>query len=43
MIFDKKMKQDELKRGERIRTAAERAYAKAAMPPTMQKHADKKK
>ena len=43
LIFAKKMKQDELKRGERIRKAAEMAYAKAKMPPTMQKHADRKK
>jgi len=43
LIFAKKKEQDELKRGERIRKAAESAYAKAAMPPTMQKHADKKK
>ena len=43
LIFAKKTEQDELKRGERIRKAAEMAYAKAAMPPTMQKHADKKK
>ena len=43
LIFAKKMKQDELKRGERIRKAAEMAFAKAEMPPTMQKHADKKK
>jgi len=43
LIFAKKTEQDELKRGERIRTAAARAFAKAAMPPTMQKHADKKK
>lgn len=43
LIFAKKMKQDELKRGERIRKNAEMAYAKAKMPPTMQKHADRKK
>lgn len=43
MIFDKKMKQEELIRGKRIRKNAEIAYAKAKMPPTMQKHADRKK
>jgi hypothetical protein len=29
------MKEDELKRGERVRKNAEIAYAKAKMPPTM--------
>merc|ERR1712166_1366836 len=43
LIFAKKMKQEELKRGERIRKNAEISYAKAKMPPTMQKHADRKK
>lgn len=43
LIFAKKMREDELKRGERIRKNAEIAYAKAKMPPTMQKHADRKK
>lgn len=43
MIFDKKMKQEELIRGKRIRKNAEIAFAKARMPPTMQKHADRKK
>jgi hypothetical protein len=35
LIFSKKMKEDELKRGERVRKNAEIAYAKAKMPPTM--------
>ena len=43
LIFDKKMKQDELARGQRIRKNAEMSYAKAKMPPTMQKYADRKK
>ena len=43
LIFDKKIRQEELKRGERIRKNAEISYAKAKMPPTMQKHADRKK
>jgi len=43
LIFAKKVKVDELKRGERIRKNAEIAYAKAKMPETMQKHADRKK
>lgn len=43
LIFSKKVKQDELKRGERIRKNAEIAFAKAKMPPTMQKYADRKK
>lgn len=43
LIFAKKMRQEELKRGERIRKNAEISYAKAKMPPTMQKHADRKK
>ena len=43
LIFDKKTHEDELKRGERIRKNAEIAYAKAKMPPTMQKYADRKK
>lgn len=43
LIFAKKMKQEELIRGKRIRKNAEMAYAKAKMPPTMQKHADRKK
>ena len=43
LIFAKKVKEDELKRGERIRKNAEIAYAKAKMPATMQKHADRKK
>jgi len=37
------MKEDELKRGERVRKNAEIAFAKAKMPPTMQKYADRKK
>lgn len=43
LIFDKKTHEDERKRGERIRKNAEIAYAKAKMPPTMQKYADRKK
>lgn len=43
LIFDKKIKEEELKRGERIRKAAEIAHSKAKMPPTMQKYADRKK
>lgn len=43
LIFAKKVREDELKRDERIRKNAETAYAKAKMPPTMQKHADRKK
>ena len=43
LIFTKKMKEDELKRGERVRKNAEIAFAKAKMPPTMQKYADRKK
>ena len=43
LIFAQKMREDELKRGERIRKNAEIAFAKAKMPPTMQKHADRKK
>lgn len=43
LIFAKKMKQDELMRGQRIRKNAEISYAKAKMPPTMQKYADRKK
>jgi hypothetical protein len=35
LIFSKKMKEDELKRGERVRKNAEISYAKAKMPPTM--------
>jgi len=43
LIFAKKVHEDELKRGERIRKNAEMAFARAKMPPTMQKHADRKK
>ena len=43
LIFEKKMRQDELKRAERIHKNAEISFAKAKMPPTMQKHADRKK
>lgn len=43
LIFAKKMREDDLKRGERIRKNAEIAFAKAKMPPTMQKAADRKK
>lgn len=37
------MKQDEELRGQRIRKNAQIAFAKAKMPPTMQKWADRKK
>lgn len=43
LIYDKKIKQEELLRGKRIRKNAEISFAKAKMPPTMQKHADRKK
>ena len=48
LIFAKKIREDELKRGERIRKNAEIAYAKAnketaKMMPTMLKHAERKK
>jgi len=43
LIFDKKIKQEELIREKRIKKAAEISFAKAAMPPTMQKWADAKK
>lgn len=43
LIFAEKVKEEELKRGKRIRKNAEIAFAKAKMPPTMQKWADRKK
>ena len=43
LIFAKKMKQEELLRGKRVRKNAEISFAKAKMPPTMQKWADRKK
>ena len=43
LIFRQKTQEDELKRQKRVRKNAEIAYAKAKMPPTMQKHADRKK
>jgi hypothetical protein len=43
LIFNKKIKQDEELRGQRIRKNAQISYAKAKMPPTMQKWADRKK
>lgn len=43
LIFAKKIREDELRRDERIRKNAEISFAKAKMPPTMQKHADRKK
>ena len=43
LIYAEKIKEEELKRGKRIRKNAEMAFAKAKMPPTMQKHADRKK
>ena len=42
-IYAKKVRDEELKRGKRIRKNAEIAYAKAKMPPTMQMWADRKK
>lgn len=43
LIYAEKVKEEELKRGKRIRKNAEIAFAKAKMPPTMQKWADRKK
>lgn len=43
LIYTEKVKEEELKRGKRIRKNAEIAFAKAKMPPTMQKWADRKK
>ena len=43
LIYAEKVKEEELKRGKRIRKNAEIAFAKARMPPTMQKWADRKK
>jgi len=43
LIYKQKIHEDELKRQKRIRKNAEISYAKAKMPPTMQKHADRKK
>jgi hypothetical protein len=40
LIFDKKIKEEELNRAERIRRAAELAHSKAQMPSSMQKYAD---
>lgn len=43
LIFEKKLREDELKRSERIKRNAEISHAQAKMPPTMQKWADRKK
>lgn len=43
IIFERKMREEQVKREKRISKNAEISLAKARMPPTMQKWADRKK
>lgn len=42
-IYEKKIKEEDEERRKRIRENADKSFRKAAMPPTMQKWADRKK